>query len=189
MVISQLRFRKYLDRENCTSPVDVATVARLPNWQSLPADLAEGECDVLVIHREQGLIVGEVKSTGGGDFFSRQPENQQNQMIVNKVEKAVKQLNNKEIALRRLASDLNIAITKTIISPFLTSAQLLRALTNTPVAQVSVSVSVSLCTLFHQYTAFIHGDTSGYLNVGVGTQYFISIVDIHHLTSAHVART
>ena len=142
MVISQLRFRKYLDRDNCTSPVDVATVARLANWQSLPAQLAEGECDVLVIHREQGLIVGEIKSTGAGDFFSRQPESQQNQMILNMVKKAVKQLNNKETALRHLVSDLNITITTTLITPSLTSAQLLRALTNTPVAQVSVSVSV-----------------------------------------------
>ena len=150
MVISQLRFRKYLDRDNCTSPVDVATVARLPNWQSLPAQLAEGECDVLVIHREQGLIVGEIKSTGGGDFFSRQPESQQNQMIVNMVEKAVKQMNNKEMALRRLVSDLNITITRVLICPNLISAQLLRGLANTPVAQVNVSLSVALCTLFHQ---------------------------------------
>ena len=147
MLISQLRFRKYLDRDNCTNPVDVATVASLPNWQSLPAQLAEGECDVLVIHREQGLIVGEIISTGGGDFFSRQPESQQNQVIVNRVEKAVKQLNNQGTALRRLVSDLNITITKILITPSLTSAQLLRALTNTPVAQVSVSVSVSLCTV------------------------------------------
>ena len=150
MVISQLRFRKYLDRDNCTSPVDVATVARLPNWQSLPEQLAEGRCDVLVIHREQGLIVGEIKSTGGGDFFSRQPESEQNQMIVNIVAKAVKQMYNKEKALRRLVSDLNIPITRTLITPSLTSAQLLRALTNTPVAQVSVYVSVSLCTPFYQ---------------------------------------
>ena len=72
-----------------------------------------------------------------------------------RVEKAVKVLNNQETALRRLVSDLNIPITRTLITPSLTSAQLLRALTNTPVAQVSVSASVSLCTLFHQYTAFI----------------------------------
>ena len=78
MVISQLRFRKYLDSANCTNPVDVAAVARLPNLQSLPAQLGErlreGECDVLMIHREQGLIVGKIRSTEGGDFFSSQPE-------------------------------------------------------------------------------------------------------------------
>ena len=142
MVISQLRFRKYLDRDNCTNPVDVAAVARLPNWQSLPAQLAEGECDVLVIHREQGLIVGEIKSTGGGDYFSHQPESEQNRMIVKRVKEAVTQLNNQETALRRLVSDLNIPITRTLITPSLASAQLLRALTNTPVAQVSVSVGV-----------------------------------------------
>ena len=189
MVISQLIFRKYLDRDNCTSPVDVATVDRLPNRQSLPAQLAEGECDVLVIHRRQGLILGEVKSVGGSDDFSRQSKSQQNQIIVNKVQRAVEQLNNQETALRRLVSDLNIPITRTLITPSLTSAQLLRALTNTPVAQVSVSVSVSLCTLFHQYTAFIHGDTGGYVDVGVGTQYFISTVHTHQLTNVHVART
>ena len=156
MVISQLRFRKYLDRDNCANPVDVAAVASLPNWQSLDERLREGKCDVLMIHRRHGLIVGDIKSAGGGDYFSHQPESQQNQMIMDKVEKAVKQLNNKETALRCLVSDLNITVKKILILPFLTSAQLLRALTNTPVAQVSVSVSVSLCTLFLQYTAFIH---------------------------------
>ena len=179
MVISQLRFRKYLDRDNCTSPVDVAAVARLPNWQSLPAQLAEGECDVLMIHRGHGLILGEIKSFGGGDYFSHQPESQQNQMVMVKVEKAVMVLNNQETTLRRLVSDLNITITKTVILPYLTSVQLLRALTNTPAAQVSVFVSMSISPLFHQHTSFTqeeNSSTSEHVHVQY-THYFIKMID------------
>ena len=178
MVISQLRFRKYLDRDNCTSPVDVAAVARLPNWQSLPAQLAEGECDILMIHREEGLIVGEIKSFGGGDYFSHQPESQQNQMIVNKVEKAVKVLNNQETALRRLVSDLNITITKTVIFPNITSTHLLRALVNTPMAQVSVSVSTSISSLFPSFTHDMKSGTSEYVPV-VGGAHTLANTPIH----------
>ena len=144
MVISQLKFRKYLDQGSCTNPVDIAAAAGLPNWQSLPAQQVDRECDVLMINRRQGIIVGEIKSIGGGDYFKSQPESQQNEIIMNKVEKAVTQVSEQETALRHLVSDLNITITRTLILPNVTSSQLLRALANMPVEQVSVFMSVLL---------------------------------------------
>ena len=140
MVISQLMFRKYLD--NCTNPVEAAAASRLPSAGALPVQLEDGECDLMIIHRQQGLIVGEIKSVGGSSYFQTQPESQQHGVIVKKVKAAVGQVNNQATALRHLVSDLNITVSNTIIFPHLTSAQLLQSLTNSPVAQVSVSMSV-----------------------------------------------
>ena len=143
MVISQLMFRKYLD--NCTNPVEIAAAARLPSAGALPVQLEDGECDLMIIHRQQGLVVGEIKSVGGGSYFQTQPESQQHGVIVRKVRAAVGQVNNQETALRHLVSDLNIAVTKTLFFPNVTAAQLLQALTNSPVAQVRVSMHSSTC--------------------------------------------
>ena len=140
MVISQLMFRKYLD--NCTNPVEAAAAARVPSAGALPVQLRDGECDLLIIHRKQGLVVGEIKSVGGSSYFQTQPESQQHGVIERKVRAAVEQVNNQETALRHLVSDLNIAVTKTLLFPNLTAALLLQALTNSPVAQVRVSMSV-----------------------------------------------
>ena len=150
VVVSQLMFRKYLD--NCTNPVEAAAAARLPGVGALPVKLRDGECDIVVLHRQQGVIVGEIKSIGGGSYFQTQPESQQHVVIVRKVRAAVEQVHNQETALRYLVSDLNITVTKTLIFPNLTSVQLLQALTNTPEAQVSVLMSVSsvLCLLYYQ---------------------------------------
>ena len=143
-------FRKYLD--NCTNPVEAAAAARLPGAGALPVQLRDGECDLMIIHRQQGLIIGEIKSVGGGSYFKTQPKSRQHGVIVKKVGTAVTQVNNQEIALRHLVSDLNINVTKILLFPNVTSAQLLQALTNTPVAQVSVFMSVSsvLYLLYHQ---------------------------------------
>ena len=107
VVITQLLFRKYLD--NCTNLIEVPAAARLPGMRALPVQMRDGECDIVVLHRQQGVIVGEIKSVGGGSYFQTQPESQQHGVIVRKVEAAVEQVNNQETALRHLVSDLNIA--------------------------------------------------------------------------------
>ena len=147
MVISQLMFRKYLD--NCTNPVEIAAAAGVPSAGALPVQLRDGECDLMIIHLQQGLVVGEIKSVGGGSYFRTQPESQQHGVIVRKVETAVGQVSNQETALRHLVSDLNIAVTKTLLFPNMTAAQLLQALTNSPVAQVRVSMSVLFANTFN----------------------------------------
>ena len=147
VVISQLMFRKYLD--NCTNPVEISAAARLPSAGALPVQLEDGECDLMIIHRQQGLIIGEIKSVGGGSYFQNLSESQQHNVIVKKVRAAVGQVNNQATALRHLVSDLNIRVTKTLILPNLMRAQLFQALTNSPVAQVSVSGSVLFTNTFN----------------------------------------
>ena len=136
VVVSQLFFRKYLDDN--TNPIHVAAAARLPSVWTLPEQLTEGECDILIIHRQHGIVVGEIKSVGRGAFFNSQADSQQNRMIVDKVAAAMRQINNQEMVLRHLVSDLSVTVSRILIFPNLSSAQLLKALTNTPAAQVSV---------------------------------------------------
>ena len=132
VVVSQLKFRQYLD--NVTNPL---AAWRLPRVQSLPPHLADGECDLLIIHRTRGLIVGEIKSVGASAHFASLPESQRQQTITSKVEAAVNQLNNQGLVLAHLVQDLNVGVTKRLILPFVTSAQLLQAVNGTPVAQVT----------------------------------------------------
>ena len=141
VVVSQLKFRKYLDDR--INPVNAAAAALLPDVQTLPVQLKDGECDIIMIDRRQGIIVGEIKSVGGSSYFQTQPPSQQHGVIVKKVKQALTQVNNQATALRHLVSDLNITVTKTLIFPNLPSSTLLKALTNTPVAQVRVFMSVS----------------------------------------------
>ena len=166
VVISQLKFRKYLDDR--TNPVDAAAINRLPSKHSLPAQLVDGECDVLMINRQQGIIVGEIKSVGEDSTSSSQPSDPQNStpssqpsdpqnsMIVKRVERAMKQVNNQEMALRHLVSDLNIKVTRTLMFPNLDSAQMLQALSNTGVEQVSAFMPIFLPIFFYQDSRYWH---------------------------------
>ena len=133
VVVSQLLFRQYLD--NVTNPL---VAAALPRVQQLSPQLGDGECDVLIIHKEKGVIVGEIKSVGASAYFSSQPESQRQQMIARKVTAAVKQLNNQGQVLGHLVRDLKVRVTKTLILPFVSSTQLLKAICGTPVLRVRV---------------------------------------------------
>ena len=97
---------------------------------------------MIIICWRQGLIAGEIKSGGGSTHFQTQQQTMQHIVIWKKVEAAVKQINNQERALRHLVSNLNITFTKTLWFPNLTSTQLLQADTNSPLAQISVSMSL-----------------------------------------------
>ena len=123
MVISELDFRKYLDHQ--TDPISTAACALFPRPTSLAQHYHHGDFDVLIIHRHYGLIVGEVKSVGA-DL-----ENTQDlaEAVVKRVKKAAGQLNKAEGVLSHLVSDMApVRVTKTLILPNITSAQLLQAL-------------------------------------------------------------
>ncbi|KAL8582568.1 hypothetical protein ACOMHN_055578 [Nucella lapillus] len=134
MVLSCLEFQKYLS--NHTNPLHAAAIAQLPTIRDprIPPYIADGECDTLVIHRVYGLVIGEIKSVGGNDFFRRQDPIGQTQLVIKQVSKAAKQLVNQEIALRHLVSDLpsRVRITKTLLLPSVTSGQLQWALSTSP---------------------------------------------------------
>ncbi|XP_076446982.1 uncharacterized protein LOC143284199 isoform X2 [Babylonia areolata] len=134
MVISQMQFRKYLDNqtnpERLLNPLHAAAIAQLPTVRdpSTAQHIADGECDIIIIHRQHGLIVGEVKSVGN-TYLSHQPPSVQNQAIKGKVEKALSQVRNQAAALKHLIRDLPaIRITTTLMLPNINSAQLHLAL-------------------------------------------------------------
>lgn len=128
MVISQLDFRKYLDGEN--DPIGSAAAALLPRANSLHKDFQRGDFDILIVHKKYGLIVGEVKSVGYKFQILGESEAGENKTIVNRVGRAVKQLNKCQKVLQHLVSDLpkKVMVTKTLFLPNITLHQLTRAL-------------------------------------------------------------
>ncbi|XP_070208594.1 early endosome antigen 1-like [Littorina saxatilis] len=128
MVISQLEFRKYLD--NDTDPINAAknaaACANLPRPVTMQQQQHhDGDFDVLIIHRHYGLIVCEVKAVGA----DRRNTPDLNKAVVGKVQKAVKQLNKAKTVLNHLVSDMvPVQVTKTLVLPNVTSAELLLAL-------------------------------------------------------------
>lgn len=133
MVISELKFRRYLDDR--TDPINAAACALLPRPATLAPKYRRGDFDVLIIHSQYGLIVGEIKSVGANPKDVPDLD----QALANKVKTAVGQLNKEEEVLRHLVSDMDpVNITKTLILPNVTSGQLRKALsTNPTVSQVS----------------------------------------------------
>nr|KAG5693917.1 hypothetical protein BaRGS_014358 [Batillaria attramentaria] len=123
MVLSQLQFRKYLD--NQVDPVTAAATRLLPRPATL--GIRDGDLDILLISRQYGLVVGEVKSVG------HKPKYTTDQAIVKTVQKAVKQLKKADVTLRQLVSDLApINVTRILMLPNITSQRLMTALSTDP---------------------------------------------------------
>ncbi|KAL8582835.1 hypothetical protein ACOMHN_033160 [Nucella lapillus] len=149
-IISSLRFQHYL--HNPANPLHAAAIAQLPSIDdpSIPQNLRNGECDLIIIHRTYGLLIGEVKPVGGNDFFHKQTPDKQTQIITDKIRKAVKQLENQHRALSHLVRDLPpIRISMTLLLPNVSSSQLQSALSASPSllqgTVVSLDVRQCLC--------------------------------------------
>ena len=150
MVMSQLEFRKYLDGK--ASPIYAAACALHPRPDTHPCSTCRnGEFDVLIIHRHYGLIVGEIKAVGA------HMENilDLNDKVVEKVTKAVEQLEKAGAMLKHLVSGVNISMTnhpvsdiniiKTLFLPNVTSGQLTEAVSTDPqLEQVRIRATVLL---------------------------------------------
>nr|KAG5686183.1 hypothetical protein BaRGS_012401 [Batillaria attramentaria] len=123
MVLSQLQFRKYLD--NQVDPITAAATRLLPRPATL--GVRDGDLDILLVSRQFGLIVGEVKSVG------HKPKYTTDQAIVKTVQKAVKQLKKADVTLRQLVSDLApVNVTRILMLPNITSQRLMTALSTDP---------------------------------------------------------
>nr|KAG5694404.1 hypothetical protein BaRGS_017437 [Batillaria attramentaria] len=123
MVLSQLQFRKYLD--NQVDPITAAATRLLPRPATL--GIRDGDLDILLVSRQYGLIVGEVKSVG------HKPKYTTDQATVKTVQKAVKQLKKADVTLRQLVSDLApINVTRILMLPNITSQRLMTALSTDP---------------------------------------------------------
>ncbi|KAL8602586.1 hypothetical protein ACOMHN_017559 [Nucella lapillus] len=132
-IISSLRFQNYL--HNLANPLNAAAIAQLPSIDdpSIPQNIRNGECDLIIIHRKYGLLIGEIKSVGGNDFFGKQTPDKQTQIIIKQIQKAVKQLENQHRALSHLVRDLPpIRISMTLLLPNVSSSQLQSALSALP---------------------------------------------------------
>nr|KAG5699986.1 hypothetical protein BaRGS_001805 [Batillaria attramentaria] len=133
MVLSQLEFRKYLD--NQVDPITAAATRLLQQ----PATLGnpDGDFDVLIISRQYGLIVGEVKSVGDN------PQHTTDQAIVKRVKKAVKQLKKAGDTVKGLVSDLApVSVTRILMLPNITSQQLMTALSTDPQTEQDLCLCV-----------------------------------------------
>nr|KAG5692925.1 hypothetical protein BaRGS_031429 [Batillaria attramentaria] len=113
-VMSSLDFTHYLNK------LDATHAAQFPLPGDLPATQREGDFDVIVIHREYGVLLGEIKSVGIHD------NNPTDKAVADKVTKAVKQLDKCEKVVNHVMSDVapGVSVRKTLILPYISRTQL-----------------------------------------------------------------
>ncbi|KAK7106507.1 hypothetical protein V1264_017757 [Littorina saxatilis] len=143
-VLSQLDFGDYLG-EPCYSaaanafarPIDLKKKKKKKKTKTKEAEeteesLHEGDFDLLIFHREYGVLVGEVKIVGDNFSSLTLTQQQQDAIVVKKVEQAVKQLNKAEKVLTHILSDLQPPprVRKSVMLPNLARSQLQRVLRN-----------------------------------------------------------
>nr|KAG5688043.1 hypothetical protein BaRGS_003589 [Batillaria attramentaria] len=124
-VISQLNYADYLNK-----PSYAQAAQQLPRPVDLPPKHKHGDFDILIIHRNYGIIIGEIKSVGLKDGELNITQAQSDAAVAKRVGKAVKQLNKSERVIKHLVSDIapGLSVNKTIILPYVTSSQLQRVL-------------------------------------------------------------
>lgn len=129
--LSQLRFGMYLGK-----PCYTAAAAQLPLPSNLPAHLPstwkQGDFDVLIIHRQYGIITCEIKICGYNFQDLQLSQLDIDKQVTRKLKQAAGQLDKAEAVLRHLVSDIapGLRITKVIVVPHLTSESIQRAITN-----------------------------------------------------------
>lgn len=134
VMLSQLQFGDYLGEE-----AYAAATALLPQSKNLQRfaaddqssrkDLSRGDFDILIINRDYGLIVCEIKALrdrpseegGCGDFLS---------IIKKRIKKAVEQMTKARLMLRHLVSDLapDLTIRVSLVLPNVTRQDIMQAL-------------------------------------------------------------
>lgn len=141
--LSQLQFGDYL-REPCYAAAAAQLPPPAPLPPTLPKKWKKGDFDILLIHRQYGFVVCEVKSVGSYFKDINQSKQEEEDIIKSKMNQAVSQLNKAETTLLHLVSDVspNLRITKTIVVPNLTAHQLQQAISSdSDLTQVSIQVS------------------------------------------------
>lgn len=122
MCLSQLPFGAYLG-----NPDFFPATAHLPLPSNLPEtwpiSWRQGDFDMLLIHKQYGFVVCEVKAMV---YNIDIPKEERSKQITNKLNDAKKQLDKAEAMLSHLVSDVapDMRITKTIVCPNLTSLEI-----------------------------------------------------------------
>lgn len=125
-VLSQLKFGQYLNE-----PVYSAAAKTLPRPTDLKIqNIHQGDFDILVIHRQHGVLVGEIKAVG--DTQSSQSQAAQDRILSQKIEQAIKQLQKAGVVMEHVTKDVMAPrkILKTVMLPNIKKADLQRVLTN-----------------------------------------------------------
>lgn len=128
VVISQLQFGNYLNK-----PTYAAAASLLPKPVNMAPKYRQGDFDILVIHSQFGLVAGEIKSVGDNFAQLKMTQQEEDAIVAQAVEKAVKQLAKSWQVLRFLVHDQpGVNISKALLLPNVSSSQLLRAINGHP---------------------------------------------------------
>nr|KAG5695259.1 hypothetical protein BaRGS_008087 [Batillaria attramentaria] len=117
-VMSSLDFTHYLNK------LDAAHAPQFPLPGDLPFTHRQGDFDVIILHRQYGVLLGEIKSVGLYD------NNPTDKTVADKVTKAVKQLHKCEEVVNHVMSDVapGVSVRKTLILPYISRARLQQVL-------------------------------------------------------------
>ncbi|XP_025107849.1 uncharacterized protein LOC112572399 isoform X2 [Pomacea canaliculata] len=99
-VISELNFQDYLGEKSYVESVRAIEHLRFPRPQDKKY-MRKGDFDILVIHRDLGMLAGEIKSVG-----SWRSGDQGDDDVIHKVEKAAEQIIKSKNVVNHLMSDL-----------------------------------------------------------------------------------
>ncbi|XP_070207998.1 uncharacterized protein [Littorina saxatilis] len=127
-ILSQLSFGNYLKKL-----ADAAAAAQPPRPSQLntrTTKYSDCEADFVLIHRQHGILIGELKSVGRHQVDVNNPQPPTDPDVAKRVTKAVKQLNRSERVVRHLVSDVTPGLTvrKTLFLPYVSVKQLKRVL-------------------------------------------------------------
>ncbi|KAK7089591.1 uncharacterized protein [Littorina saxatilis] len=131
-ILSQLNFGDYLNQH-----AYAAAAAQLPrpsDKDTQQTKYSDGEADFVLIHRQHGILIGELKTVGRWQKDVNNPQPPADADVAKRVTKAVKQLDRSETVVRHLVSDVAPALTvrKTLFLPYVSTEQLQRVLDNDP---------------------------------------------------------
>ncbi|KAK7092698.1 uncharacterized protein [Littorina saxatilis] len=141
-ILSQFSFGDYLNQ-----PAYSAAAAQLPRPSQLDTKqtkYSDGEVDFLLIHRQHGILIGELKSVGSSQAGVNKTQAQADADVAKRVQRAVKQLDRSETVVTHLVNDVapGLTVRKTLFLPNVSTSQLLQVLCNNP--QLNQAVCQSL---------------------------------------------
>nr|KAG5688070.1 hypothetical protein BaRGS_007115 [Batillaria attramentaria] len=128
-VLSQLEYGNYLNK-----PSYAAAASHLPRPMDLSQSYHRGDFDVMVLHRQYGLLVGEIKSVGLNLAGLKKSQAQADADVAKRLWRSVKQLDKSETVIKHIVSDIapKLLVKRTLILPYVTAEQLERVLNNAP---------------------------------------------------------
>ncbi|XP_070209383.1 uncharacterized protein [Littorina saxatilis] len=129
VILSPFNFGSYLNQS-----AYAATVAQFPVPHQLNTktiQYSDGEADFMILHRQHGILVGELKSIGKPQAKNTVTTDAD---IAKRVRQAVKQVERSAEVVRHLVNDIapGLAVRKTLFLPYVSSKQLERVLLADP---------------------------------------------------------